>query len=583
MTNLKKIQNWINNKHIDFFILNRSDEFLNEYIASYAERLKWLSNFSGSAGRAIISINKAIIFVDGRYTDQVKEQVDNKIFIIKHINKYWDWLEKNIYKKKIISIDPKLHSVIEINKLNKIIKSNNSKLKLLYDNPIDLFWNNQPKYPFSNSFIHEKKYSGKTIGQKIETVCSILKKQSVDYYLLNSLDSIAWLLNIRGKDLPYTPFIFCYAIICKNKKVNLFIDLKKIDLIKKHLENHVNFFSINKIHNFFEEFDKNFNIGMDIHRTNFYFKDLCELNNIKIKYENDPCYYLKSIKNSIEINGAKKSNLRDGLSVTKFIYWLKNKIEINNDDELSASKYLYNLRKKNESFFSLSFETISAIGKNSAIPHYRLTKKSNLTFKENVIYLIDSGAQYLDGTTDITRTIVIGRPTKEHKDRFTRVLKGHIAIATAEFNKNTKGSDLDHLARKDLKKIGCDFDHGTGHGIGSFANVHEGPQRISKSYLSNDVYLQQGMILSNEPGYYKKNKYGIRIENLITVIKKSNQKLAFSTISLAPIDIDLVNKKLLTKKEIAWINTYHAKVKKSLSNFLNIKEKKWLINVTKCI
>ncbi len=583
MTNLKKIQNWINNNNIDFVILNRSDEYLNEYIAPYAERLKWISNFSGSAGRAIISMNKAIIFVDGRYTDQVKKEVNKKYFIIKHINQYWDWLEKNIGKKKIISIDPRLHSIIEINKLKKIIIDSNCQLKLLYNNPIDFFWKNQPKYSVSNSFFHEKKYSGKTTKQKIESVCSLLKKRSVDYYFLNSLDSIAWLLNIRGRDLSYTPFIFCYAVICQNKKVNLFIDIKKIRLIKKHLKNHVNFLSINKISNFFEKFDNNFNIGMDINRTNYYFKDLCEINNIKIKYENDPCYYLKSIKNNIEINGAKKSNFRDGLSVTKFIYWLKNKMKINDNDELSASKFLYNLRKKNKLFFSLSFETISAIGKNSSFPHYRLTKKSNLTFKENIIYLIDSGAQYLDGTTDITRTVVIGRPTKEHKDRFTRVLKGHIAIATAEFGKNTKGSDLDPLARKDLKKIGCDFDHGTGHGIGSFANVHEGPQRISKSYQSNDVYLKQGMILSNEPGYYKKNKYGIRIENLIIVIKKSNQKLAFNTISLAPIDIDLVDKKLLTKKEISWINNYHAKVKKSLSNFLNDKEKKWLNNVTKSI
>ncbi len=581
MRNIKKIQNWIKKNNIDFFILNRSDEFLNEYLAPYAERLNWVSNFTGSAGRLIILQNEAIIFTDGRYTTQVKKQVDEKYFINKHINKYWNWLENHIKKNTITAVDTNLHSIFEINKLKNLIKSKKSTLEFLSKNPIDLFWKNQPGYPKTNAFFHRKKYSGKTVKQKINELCLVLKKKSIDYYFLNSLDSIAWLLNIRGKDIPYTPFVFCYAIISKNKRVNLFMNLKKTKLIKKYLQNYVDFFPLSHIQIFFDKFNKNLNIGMDIYRTNYYFKNLCDSHNIKIKYVDDPIYYFKSQKNEIEIKGAIKSNLRDGLSITKFIFWLKNKMIISKNNEISASKYLYNLRKKNYLYFSLSFETISAIGKNAALPHYRLTQESNLSFRKNTIYLVDSGAQYFDGTTDITRTLVIGNPSKEQKDRFTRVLKGHIAIATKEFNNTTTGSELDPLARKSLYEIGCDYDHGTGHGIGSFSSVHEGPQRISKSNQSNNDYIKEGMILSNEPGFYKKDQYGIRIENLILVVKKSKKKLAFKTISLAPIDIDLIDKKLLTKNEIRWVNDYHKKVRLSLGKFLKLKEKDWLKNVTR--
>ncbi|PPR54366.1 MAG: Aminopeptidase [Alphaproteobacteria bacterium MarineAlpha5_Bin6] len=583
MKDLKKIQNWMKEEKIDFFILNRSDEFLGEYIAPYADRLKWISNFTGSAGRAIILQDKAIIFVDGRYTFQVREQVDKKCFVVKHIEKYWKWLENNINKKKIIGVDPKIHSIFEINKLASIVKKNKSEISFFSTNPIDFFWKDQPKYPQHSAFLHEIKYAGKTTSQKLKIVCSMLKNESIGCYLFNALDSIAWLLNIRGNDIPFTPFVFCYAIISDDGKINLFIDLKKIKLIKNNLENYINFFPIEKIEYFFEKIDKNIKMGMDIFRTNYYFKNLCQRNNIEIKYLDDPCYYLKSQKNKIEINGAIKANTRDGLSITKFLFWLKNNKKITKHDEISASKYLYDLRKKNRLFFSLSFETISAIDRNAALPHYKITSKSKLSFKKNAIYLIDSGAQYFDGTTDITRTIVIGEPSNEQKDRFTRVLKGHIAIATAEFQFNKKASDLDYLARRSLKKIGCDFDHGTGHGVGSFSNVHEGPFRITKSNKLNDIVLKEGIILSNEPGYYKKNQYGIRIENLIISNKISEKKLAFKTISLAPIDVDLIEKKLLTKKEILWINNYHKKVRQSLSKYLKSKEKQWLNNVTRII
>jgi len=294
----------------------------------------------------------------------------------------------------------------------------------------------------------------------------------------------------------------------------------------------------------------------------------------------NPCAYPKAQKNSTELSGARNANIRDGLSITRFLYWLKNEMNINKTDEIKAADYLYDLRKKNDLFYSLSFDTISAIDEHAALPHYRVTHETNLSFRDNSVYLVDSGAQYLDGTTDITRTIVIGKPTEEQKDRFTRVLKGHIAIALATFEVKTKGSSLDPLARKSLQDIGCDYDHGTGHGIGSFLSVHEGPQRIAKSQGLSDGEIREGMILSNEPGFYKKEEYGIRTENLIVAYKKTDNTLGFETISWAPIDIDLIDINILSSDEIIWLNNYHQKVYEKLGDKLDMREREWLKKVT---
>jgi len=579
MNNLQKIQNYLIENNISLLIVNRTDEFLNEYIAPYAERLEWISNFSGSAGRAIIQQNKAFIFIDGRYTFQAHKQVDAQYFDIEHLKDYWKYLENNIEINSRIGIDPTLHSISEIKKIEELVKKKKSFVKYLEKNPIDNLWNDQPSYPQSQAFIHKEKYAGKFSIDKLGNLQSILKSSSIDHYILTSLDSIAWLLNIRGNDILHIPLILSFAIVPRSGKIELFVDDGKITSIKKKLQDIVNFHSFNDIEDYLIT-NNNSVIGMDEDRTVYNFSKICNDNNLSIKYLPDPCVYPKAQKNSTELSGARNANIRDGLSITRFLYWLKNEMNINKTDEIKAADYLYDLRQNNDLFYSLSFDTISAIDEHAALPHYRVTHKTNLTFRDNSIYLVDSGAQYLDGTTDITRTIILGEPTEEQKDRFTRVLKGHIAIASATFEVKTKGSTLDPLARKSLQDIGCDYDHGTGHGIGSFLSVHEGPQRIAKSQGLSDGEIREGMILSNEPGFYKKEEYGIRTENLIVAYKKTDITLGFETISWAPIDIDLIDINILSSEEIIWLNNYHQKVYEKLSDKLDVGEREWLKKVT---
>ena len=583
MISLKKIQKWMQENNKDIFLINRTDEFLGESIASYAERLKWISNFSGSAGRAIIEQDKAYIFIDGRYIDQANQEVNVNFFQIKHLQNYWSHLQQYKNYKKIIILDPSLHSIKEVEKIQKIFINSKIILNFLKKNPIDLYWVDQPPYPNSKAFIHDDKYAGNNISNKINKIQKILQSKSIDFYLLNSLDSIAWLLNLRGDDIKHTPLLYCNIVIPNQGKIELFIEKFKIDHLIDSLSDFINYHSYEALDEYLLSINLSKTIGMDEDSTSYYFKNICKNFGLNISYLENPCLYFKAIKNEIELNGARKANLRDGVSVTKFIYWLKNTINVKEIDEIKAAEYLYNMRKKNDLFYSLSFDTISAFGPHAALPHYRVNADSNLSFSENSIYLFDSGAQYKDGTTDITRTVSIGNPTDEQKDRFTRVLKGHIAIAKTAFTDSTRGSSIDPLARKSLHEINCDYDHGTGHGVGSFLSVHEGPQRITKSKNKKDAYLQAGMILSNEPGYYKSGEYGIRIENLIICSAKdklSPKLLSFETISWAPIDKELIKPSLLDKNEIQWLNNYHKKVYELISSKLNSSEKNWLKNVT---
>jgi len=580
MIPLKKVQNIMKKNAKDVFLINRTDEFLNEDIAPYAERLKWISDFSGSAGRAIIEPTKAYLFVDGRYAIQATHQVDSNNFEIKHINNYWSHLKNYNDKHVSISLDAKLHSVKEVERMKKIFF--NTSLNFI-TNPIDLCWDDRPSYPNSKAFLHDIKYAGEKSITKIKKIQESLKKKSINFYLLNSLDSIAWLLNIRGGDIENTPVLFSYAIIPDEGKIELFIDCKIIHIVKE-LENLINFYPLEKLVQYIGTIGNKKILGMDEDITPFHFKNICIKEKILTKDFENPCLYPKAIKNLIELNGARKANIRDGVSISKYLYWLKTKVKIEDIDEIKAADYLLSLRKTNELFYSASFNTISAFGSNAALPHYRVTEESNSYFRNNAIYLVDSGAQYKDGTTDITRTIILGTPTDEQKDRFTRVLKGHISIAEVTFRVDTvKGSQLDPLARKSLKEINCDYDHGTGHGIGSFLSVHEGPQRISKCYSQKEGFIKEGMIISNEPGYYKEGEYGIRIENLIICcIKNPSDKnvLHFETISWAPIDKDLIEISLLDKNEIQWMDNYHKQVYEKISPYLNTTETEWLDFVT---
>ncbi len=583
ISNLSLLQSKLKENEIDIFVINRSDEFLNEYISPYAERLKFITEFSGSAGKAIIFQNEAYLYVDGRYTYQAKKQINENEIKSKHLILFWEDLKNFITQKNCkIAVDPKLHSIKEIQKIQKYIVNTSSKIEFLGSNIIDSIWENKPSIKYSNIFNHPIRYAGDDRIKKLIDFKKYLQTKNIDHYLITGLDNIAWLLNLRADDILYTPLFYAYLLISKNEKPSLYIKTDKINnQLKTEIEININIYSINNIENIFSNVKNNELVGLDFSATTYYFLNLLEKNKINYKDTENFCILSKAVKNKIEQTGALNANIRDGISMTRFIYWLKNKIDINSATEMSASNYLKSLRVTNELFHSLSFDTISAFGKNAALPHYRVDEESNAKFQLDNIYLVDSGAQYYDGTTDITRTIILGQPTKEQKDRFTRVLKGHIALSNHVFKKGTTGTEIDYLARKSLNEIGCDYDHGTGHGIGSFLSVHEAPQRIAKKSMFDSIELIPGMILSNEPGYYKLDEYGIRIENLILVKEKSDDLLYFENLSWCPIDRDLIEKDLLNKQEIEWLNQYHLNVFLKLNNFINDKEKKWLKLVTK--
>ncbi len=583
ISNLAKLQLKLIDKKIDILIISRTDEFLNEYISQYAERLFFITNFSGSAGRAIVFQNKAFLYVDGRYTFQANEQTNPNEVMVRHLNSFWEDLNNYISEKKHnIAIDPRLHSIKEIKKIKNIISNTLSNINILETNIIDSIWTNKPKIEYSSVFDHPVIYAGLDRIKKLDDCNKFLKKNNLDYYLITGLDNIAWLLNIRADDITFTPLVYSYLLISKNSKPSLYIKENKINnQLKLELKKIITIYPIEKIENIFLEINSDERIGLDFSNTSYFFLNLLKKNEIKYIDIENPCILLKAVKNKIEQKGALAANLRDGVSITRFIYWLKNEMDINATNEILAADHLKRLRKNNDLFHSLSFETISAFGKNAALPHYRVDNISNSTFKKNNIYLVDSGAQYYDGTTDITRTIILGNASEEQKDRFTRVLKGHIALASHVFKKGTKGTEIDYLARESLNEIGCDYDHGTGHGIGSFLSVHEPPQRIAKSSMFDSIELKPGMILSNEPGYYKLNEYGIRIENLLLIKENNNDLLYFENLSWSPIDRDLIKKNILNLKEIEWLNNYHKNVLVKLSSYLNDMEKKWLELVTK--
>ena len=578
--NILTIQKKLKEKNIDCLIVNRTDEFLNEYIAQDSERLFWATNFSGSAGQAIITQDKSYLFVDGRYTVQSKEQVDENVITLLHHNDFLSHLSKNFKKEKCIALDPKLHSIQDVIKFIELAEKNEAKLYFTKSNLIDELWHNKPKRKYGKIFDHPISFAGVDSSKKLDDFIKILKKNNLDSYFLSSLDSIAWLLNLRGSDILHTPLAFAYLFLNVKNKPVLYLSINNLNLdLKLRLSNFLILKPITEIDDVFKNINTNSRIGFDYKNTSYYFYQLA--NSHIISSLENPCMFPKATKNSTEIDGSKKAHIRDAVSVTKFIFWLKTHENIEEETEISVADKLFNFRKSNDLFHSVSFDSISAIGKNAALPHYRTDINNPIPMKKNCIYLSDSGGQYFDGTTDITRTVILGTPNTEQKDRFTRVLKGHINLSKHTFQKGTKGNDIDYLARESLQKIGCDYDHGTGHGIGSFLSVHEGPQRISKKSMFPSIELLPGMIISNEPGFYKESEYGIRIENIVIVKEINKDLLKFENISWAPIDRDLIEAELLNEKELQWINEYHHLVYQKISHFLNLEEKSWLQKVTK--
>ncbi len=557
---INKIKELIKSKDLDGYIVPKNDKYFTEY--SKINYLEQVSNFSGSAGFAVILKKKNYLFVDGRYTIQAKNESGNK-FKIFEIPFKWP---KDIFADLNIGFDPMLftHSGLyryfknscNLVPINKNLFNNKSKLI-----------KSRPFYSINN------KVSGESSLVKIKKTIKFLKKKKLNYFYVSSGENICWLLNIRGHDLPNSPVANCKLILTENKKIYLFSPSYKVLNLKSKLKNLK--ISFHEEKDFFKVLAllKFGNFCID-HQTCSIFDEELIKSKFKINNKIDPIYYFKSIKNKTEINNMKKAHINDGAALTKFLYWAKN-MNIKKMTEKKIEFKLENFRKQNKNYLFPSFDTIAGSGPNGAIIHYRSDKYSNRKLDNKDLLLLDSGGQYKWGTTDVTRTICFSEPSNKIKDVFTRVLKGHIAVALSNINKEKIGHNIDKRARKSLNSVGLDYRHGTGHGVGYFLNVHEGPQGISKN---NNVVLKEGMVLSNEPGYYLEKRFGIRIENLV-YIKKISGNLQFENLTLAPIDIDLINYKMLNKFEKDYLFKYHLKVYTNISSFLNSKEKKWLINL----
>jgi len=561
---MKKLRKFLKIYKLDGYLVPKNDEYFNEYVSQSSDRLKFISNFSGSAGFAIILKNKNYLFVDGRYTIQARIQSGKNFTIITMPQK----LPKNVLKtkKKLkIGFDPKLHSEKQLNFLFNI---KNIILKPINGNLIDIVWRKKPKNLVKPFFSLSKKNAGQSPQEKIVKVKNILLKNKADYLFVTAPENVAWILNIRGYDSTFSPIPNARLLINSKGDIVLFSQLKKVTKIKKIFSKKIEFYDEDKIEKKLRSLWKN-NIWLDNLSCSIYYKNLLGKRN-RIIEKIDPIYFLKSIKNPTEIKNMKKSHMVDGVALTKFLFWLKKNFRKKKITEISAQKKLESFRKMNKTYKFPSFSTISGTGPNSAIIHYKASVKSNRTLKKGDLYLVDSGGQYSFGTTDVTRTISLDNNSNFIREIYTRVLRGHIAVSDYKIRKNSNGSDIDRNARKPLKKIRLDYPHGTGHGVGYFLNVHEGPQSFSKK---NKINLKPGMIISNEPGYYKEGYFGIRIENLI-YIKKNK----FEELTMTPMEKDLIKKKMLNKKEIDWLNKYHTKVKKNLFRFMNLEEKANLID-----
>ena len=564
---ISKIRKLIKTNNLDGYIIPKNDAYFSEY--SSPDRLKILTGFSGSAGFAVILNKTNYLFVDGRYTIQAQIQ-SGKYFKIVEVPKF---STKFILKKtkKILSIgfDPQLFTNLGLKK--KFGK--NFSLLPIKENLVDKIYKKNLQKKISLFYNLDNKITGEKMNSKINKLIKMMKSRNIDNIFISAPENVAWLLNIRGKDSPHSPIPNCKIILTKSKKIFFFSCPKKIKNIKKHKDyRKINFYTYQEFSKVINEL-KGKNFSIDSSTCSIYNEDLIKtLFNIKVKI--DPCYDLKSIKNKVELKGMINAHIEDGLALTKFIYWIKN-LNKKKISEVDAQDKLERFRKLNKNYLFPSFNTIAGTGANGAIVHYRATKKKTSIIKKNEIFLCDSGGQYKYGTTDVTRTICFSDQKKSIKDIFTKVLKGHIAVAQADLNYNRTGKQIDKKARQFLNESGLDYSHGTGHGVGFFLNVHEGPQSISKY---NSIPLKQGMVLSNEPGFYKKGSFGIRIENLV-YIKKIKNKLFFENLTLAPIEKRLINFKLLNENEKDYLFKYHLKVYSTYSKFLNRNERKWLASL----
>ena len=584
----QKLRAELRARGLDGFIVPRADEHQGEYVPPHAERLRWLTGFSGSAGLAIILLDKAAIFIDGRYTLQVRYQVDIDTFEPQSLidTPPTRWVEENLVAGAKLAYDPWLHTIDDIERLKKAARKANAELIALDENLIDTIWHDQPTKPKACITPHALEYAGEAASEKLKRMAVELEMSDADAAIITMPDSIAWLFNIRGQDVSHSPLPLSFAILYEEGHAELFVDEEKIDNdTRAHLGNIVTLHTPEAFGTVLDKLgQEKREVRLDPSSAASWVFDRLTLAGATIKRGKDLCELPKARKNETEVNGTRKAHIRDGQALTRFLAWLERETKSGTVTEISAAKQLEQFRADTGLLKEISFDTISGAGPNGAIVHYRVTEATDRPLGQGELFLVDSGAQYLDGTTDVTRTIAIGIPSPEMRDRFTRVLKGHINLAMARFPKGTSGAQLDALARMALWQGGFDFDHGTGHGVGSFLSVHEGPQRISKA---GHVPLDPGMIVSNEPGYYKTGAYGIRIENLLVVHDArpvtggEREMMGFETLTLAPIDLNLVEVSLLTTDERAWLNAYHADVATKVGPALNEEERAWLANATR--
>lgn len=565
---------------LDGFVVPRADRQQNEYLPASEERLAWLTGFTGSAGSAIVLTERAVLFVDGRYTVQVKTQTDSAVFAVEHLveNPPDQWLAKNVKGGKI-GFDPWLHTTDNAEKLRKACAKAGATLVAVDSNPIDALWDKRPAPPHGPVTLRDIKFAGESAAEKLRLIRAELAKLRADVLVVSDPQNVAWTFNIRGTDVTHTPLVLAFATIPRDGRPRLYVDPAKL---------------ANAVRNALEEI-------ADVRDTAGLVADLGEFKDKAVWLDQasaaealtqqvsaqggkptrgaDPITVMKAVKNNAEIAGTRAAHLRDGAALVRFLAWFDNEAPTGQLTEIGAVEALETFRRDTGVLRDVSFPTIAGAGSNGAIVHYRVTRNSNRVVGKDELFLIDSGAQYEDGTTDVTRTIAVGMASDEMRDRFTRVLKGHIAIACAVFPEGTSGAQLDTLARAPLWQVGLDFDHGTGHGVGSYLSVHEGPQRISKL---GTAPLKRGMILSNEPGYYKTGAYGIRIENLLLVIAAPLPDGAekplngFETLTLAPIDRRLIDTRLLTGKERLWLDAYHARVRDALRPLVDGATQNWL-------
>jgi len=572
--------------NIDGYLVPRADKHQNEYVAPSDERLAWLSGFTGSAGLAIVLRRQAVLFVDGRYTLAVQAQIDSEVFEPVALASISPdrWLETQLRKGSRIGYDPWLHTPGQIARMSRSAALAGSELVAVEPNLIDAVWHDRPEEPQGQITLHAPRYAGEASAKKLARIVDALAGK--DALVVSDPHAVAWAFNIRGQDVSHTPLPLSFAIITRTGKPKLYIDFDKLDAnVRAKLKLLAALAEPEDLQADLQALGaKGKRVLFDASTVPVKLIQIFEKAGGHAEAGIDPIALMKARKNPTERDGMRQAHIRDAAAMVSFLHWFEGAAASGELTEIEAAQALETFRRETKKLKDVSFPSISASGPHSAIPHYRVTSKSNRKIKRG-IFLIDSGAQYQDGTTDITRTVAVGEPNAAMRDRFTRVLKGHIAIARAVFPKGTSGAQIDALARLSLWQAGLDFDHGTGHGVGSYLSVHEGPQRISKIGTQP---LEPGMILSNEPGYYNAGHWGIRIENLVIVEPREiagaeRESFGFETITLAPIDRALIEPKLLNTEELDWINAYHARVRKVVSPLVEPAARKWLKAATQPI